>query len=295
MTLTTYWHQMHRWPRRVRWPLKAAFLALTVCLALYPKVWLIPTWLVRLRDLNSVLDPNYPALAPLEARVVAEVGPDAPLTAVLTPVERAVYERIPYAFDWDTWGVMDYIPTVAEVFAKGRDDCGGRAVVAASLLRRMGYQAWVVCDLKHIWVVARDEKAAVPADRELMGPGAGEKTLSGAPGGPGTQLKLTLAALGNLARGATYGVAVFPFGRELVILAALCIVAMQPRSSILRRIGGCAVLAMALLLLRFSGASANTLAAHPARVWIGLAAVVAGVALLAIKGVAGHSPSTPPE
>lgn len=283
MTLASYWRQFHRRPRYVRWPVKAALLSLTVTLVLYPRVWLCPTWLERLRNLTSVVDPNAPQLAPLEAQVVAEVGRDAPLEKVLRPVERVVCARIPYAFDWDTWGVMDYVPTVAEVFAQGREDCDGRAVVAASLLRRMGYEAWLVTDLKHTWVVARDETAAHPTNTELMGPGTGEKTLSGGPGTAETRIQISLAALTNLTRGTTFGVAVFPFGRELIILAAFCVVAVQPRSTVARRISGCVLLVAALGLVRSAGASANALAAHPVFVWSGLGAAVAGWLLLVVK------------
>lgn len=295
MTLNTYWQQLHRWPRAAQWSLKAVFLGVTVALVLYPKVWLIPTWVGRLRDLNSVVDANAPQIDALQARVLKEVGEGVTLAGVLRPVECAVCDRIPYAFDWDTWGVMDYMPTVAEVFAKGREDCDGRAVVAASLLRRLGYDAWLVTDLKHTWVVARDEGAPVPTDMELMGPGLGEKTLSGTPGAPGTRLRVSVATVANLVRGTAFGVAVFPLGREVVILAAVCAVALQPQSSLRRRIAGCVLLAGALWLLRAAGTRADALAARPPLDWAGLALVLAGCLSLVIKAGAVRSESVQSE
>lgn len=285
MAPLAYWRRIHRWPRRLRWPLKAVVFAATVLLVLYPKVWLLPAWLGRLRDLNAVLDPDHPGLAELEARVTAEVGEGGEPAEVLAAVERTVYARIPYAWDWETWGVMDYLPTVAEVFAKGREDCDGRAVVAASLLQRLGYEAWLVGDLKHIWV-------ATP-QAEIMSPGEGTKTLVG--GETGTRTTLTLGTLANLARGLSYGIVVFPLAREALLLTVLCLLTLHPRSSLRRQAAGCLLLAGGLALIRMSGASAAGLADRPVLVWAGLAAALIGWVLLAVKADAGHSLPAPPE
>ena len=277
MTFSRYWQQIHRWPRAARWSLKLAVFTLVTGLVLFPKVWLLPVWLERLRDLNSVVDANCPDLAPLEVEVLAAAGPHASLQDLSRPVERTVYEQIPYAYDWETWGVMDYVPTVAEVFAKGREDCDGRAVVAASLLRRLGYDAQLVTDLKHVWVVARDGAALV----ELMGPGAGEKTLAG--GESGTRVKWSMATVENLMRGLTFGIAIFPLIRELLIVATLCAVTLQPRSSGARRAAGCVLLVGALALLRAAGPATDAMAQRPMLVWIGGAAALGGWLFLALK------------
>jgi len=281
------WQRIHAWPRRLRWPLKGGLLAVTVLLTLFPKVWLVPVWIERLRHLNEVVDSTYPALAGLEAQVAARVGEKAELADVLLPVEETVYRRIPYAYDWETWGVVDYLPSVAEVFAMGREDCDGRAVVAASLLQRLGYEAWLATDLKHTWVVARDPSAKEPVEYELMGPGEGEKTLSG--GAAGTRVKLTLATVRNLARATIFGIAVFPVTRELIILAALVVTAAQPRSSWWRRAVGCLLLTTALFLLRGAGSFRGTEVAWWVCVAGGLATVASGGLLLAVKGASRRS------
>ena len=278
ISLAFIWRRIHRWPRAVRWPLKFLVFALVTGLVLYPKVWLLPTWIARLRSLDGVIDATCPSLAPLEAEVLAAAGPHATLPAVAGDVERTVYAHIPYAYDWETWGVMDYIPTVAEVFAKGREDCDGRAVVAASLLRRLGYDAHLVTDLKHVWVVAQE---GVAAPVELMGPGEGERTLAG--GKSGTTVRWDAAAFENLARGLTFGIAVFPRVRELLIVAALCAVTLQPHSSRARRLAGCALLLGALVLLRAAGPATATIAQHPTLVWAGAAAALTGWLLLALE------------
>jgi hypothetical protein len=240
---------------------KAAFLALVLLLALYPRLDRFAAWLVRLRDMNSVIDPHHPALSELEQEVRRALPAGADGAAALPLVQEVVLERIPYAWDWDTWGVMDYLPTVEETFRAGREDCDGRAVVAASLLRRMGYEAWLACDVLHVWV-------ATP-DGQTMGPTSSSPTLTSGrgPGETGTRLTLTPALASQVVRGLGYGVAVFPVWRELAIAAAICLAGLQPRSSIARRGAGCGLVFTALLGLRsygddaaMSGASRHTLA-----------------------------------
>jgi hypothetical protein len=281
IVISQLWRRIHRWPRTVRWPLKLAVFAVVTGLVLYPKVWLLPAWVGRLRNLNTMVDPNCPELAGLEAEVRVAAGPQAPLERLAHALEHVVYEHVPYAYDWETWGVMDYIPTVAEVFAKGREDCDGRAVVAASLLRRMGHEAQLVTDLKHVWVVARDATAVGAPPVELMGPGAGDKTLAG--GESGTRIQWNLATVGNLLRGLTFGIAVFPPLRELLIVLALCVVTLQPRSSWARRVAGCALLVGALVLLRAAGPATEAIAQRPILVWVGGVAGLGGWLMLVLK------------
>lgn len=165
------------------------------------------------------------------------------------------------------------MPSTSEVLAVGREDCDGRAVVAASLLRRMGYEAHLVCDLKHVWVSC--------PQGQLMSPGAGETSLVATESG--TQVKFSRGLLANVVRGMTFGIAVFPLGRELIIVVALCAVLIQPRSSVFRRIAGCAAMLLTLVLFRQAGDSVDGLAKHPELVVLGALTWVAACLLLAIR------------
>lgn len=292
MNVRAFWYRVHSWPRRCRWPLKGGILFVAVLVTLYPKIWLLPVWVGRLRHLDQVVDANHPQLAELEEQFLAQVEGEPELPALRGPIEELVNRRVPYAYDWKTWGVVDYLPTTAEVFALGREDCDGRAVVAASLLRRLGYEAWLVTDLMHTWVMARDPAAPEQPAVELMSPGKGEKTLTG--GAERTRLKLSWATARNLARASAFGIAVFPLERELVILAAVIVTAMQPRSSRRRRIGGCAALVLALVLLRWAGAVHEQEIASWCLWWGGIGAAVGGWLLLVVKAANGRSPSPAP-
>ena len=283
------WHALNglRWFWRC--PLKVVVFVLVTAIVLYPKVWLLPTAFERYRNMNSVLDSEHAEVVALAERVRGRLSADTEMEETLQVVQEAVCERIPYAWDWEVWGVCEYLPTVDEVFEQGREDCDGRAVVAASLLKRMGYDAWLVSDLLHVWV-------ATP-EGETMSPTGGEKTFVGTDAG--TRATISVRLIQNLARGLTYGVAVFPLIRELIILATLCVLAMQPRSSVWRRVAGCVVLLIALEVLRGAGRAAamdgQTL--DVVRTWGGVVLVVAGCVVLAVR--AGRPPrrsaATPPE
>lgn len=272
---------IHRWQRWhsgsvwLRAPVKVFLFLALVILTLYPKVWLIPTWLGRERDLNSVLDPANPALAPLEAEARAALPESATSKQLLDTVENVVYRHVPYAWDWDVWGVVDYLPTVTEVFQMGREDCDGRAVVAASLLRRMGHEAWIVSDILHMWVET--------PQGETMSPTGGEKTLVGEPGG--TKPHINWGIIDNLVRGNAYGIAVFPMGRELLLIAGLAFLRLHPRSNGWRSFSGLLLMLLALAIARGVGQQAALQHARASTVmFIGaLLLFAAGGILIGIK------------
>jgi len=245
------WRRFHDLPWYIRYPAKCAAAAVLTLLVLYPKLWLLPTLVRRVNRLETLLDPTHPGLAELERDVRRRLPSDAPPRAVLDTVQQAVHEHLPYRWDWETWGVVEYLPTVGEALAKGHEDCDGRAIVAASLLRRMGYDAWLVSDLLHMWV-------ETPLGA-TMNPTGGDKTLASgraARQDAPTRWKVSLKVLRNLARGASYGVAVFPLLREAILIAGVCLIAMQPRSSVRRRVLGCLLTIPALLLVRATGQAA---------------------------------------
>lgn len=273
------WHAWHDRPRRYRWPLKCALFLTVAALTVYPRLDYLPTWLGRITDMNSVLDPQHAGLAPLEAdvRAAAEARHVTAAAGLLPIVQQVVQQHVPYAFDWDTWGVMDYLPTVAETLALGREDCDGRAVVAASLLRRMGVDAWLVSDFLHTWVATRAGQTMSPRDSE--------QTLVATP--HGTTARVSPAMLQNLANGFAFGVTVFPLPREIVLVATLALLALQPRSPLARRVVGVLLLFGALAVVR-------TLGARPAGggevaqvwVWTGVGMALGGWLLLVLRGAA---------
>jgi transglutaminase-like putative cysteine protease len=302
MPLGEFWRRWHARRAARRWAIKTLFVLAVVALALYPRVWLLAPNVRHWSNLNALIDAHEPRLAPLQRAVESELtrraaeyaasdgaDPNAPVpppaTALYDAVETAVYRHIPYAFDWDTWGVMDYLPTLAETLEQAREDCDGRALVAASLLRRMGVDAQLATDLKHVWVIT--------PQRELMGPGAGQKTMVSDEAG--TRVALSAGTLANLGRGLAFGVAVFPLGRELLIVAALWLATLHPRSRPGRQWAGAALLLAGLLALRASGPAVLELAQAPWLAWGGLLLTVGGWLLTAWRGrVVAAPPASAP-
>lgn len=276
-----FWRRLNSLHWFVRLPIKLASFLVVLAVVLYPNPRLFLIWLHRIQNMNSVIDPTHPGLAPFVDDVRARVPAETPPGDVLAVVQEVVLKRVQYAWDWDTWGVMDYLPTVDEVLRKGRDgfdgraDCSGRAVMAASVLRRMGYDAEIVSDVLHVWV--RTPYGAT------MNPTSSEQTLVG--GESGTRVTLTAGMIRNLGRGLSYGVGAFPLGREIILLVAIAALALQPFSATWRRVAGCLLLAAALFTIRNAGINAamQGATANVAQVIAGFGVAIAGWLLLAIR------------
>lgn len=221
---------MDSWRWFVRLPAKVLLAAVAVTLVTFPYPQLLLRHIEHWRNPNALIDAESPALEPLLASLEPEVtalGDDH--EQILKTVESRVYKAVPYAWDWDTWGTADYMPTVEETLRLGKEDCDGRAVVAASVLRHFGYETELVTDFAHVWV--KTDKG------ETMGPG-GRKVVEGGKKG----VAFNLAGLVELPNALAFGVAVFPLERELILLVVfwwLC----------LRRRGGATVMWCSLLFL----------------------------------------------
>jgi hypothetical protein len=123
------------------------------------------------------------------------------------------------------------------------EDCDGRAVVAASLMRRLGYQASLVTDLRHVWVKT--------PHGEWMGPG-GRTTVVSTPQGNRVDLRTLWA---NVPISLSYGISVFPFWREVIILATAYLLLLHRRMSWRIAAPAGLVLLQGLLFMRCGGLS----------------------------------------
>jgi hypothetical protein len=182
-------------------------------------------------------------------------------------VEQFVYKRVPYDWDWNTWGMADYFPSVDEVLRIGREDCDGRAVVAASLLKNLGYDARIVTDFAHVWVTT--------PQGQTMGPGK-TKTVEVTEKG----VKLDLSGLKQIPQTLAYGIAVFPLPRELILLAVFWLLLMRGREYLRPMLAG-VLLTAGLLLVRHGGADYR--GPKFALEWLGLGLVVAGILALCAR------------
>lgn len=94
------------------------------------------------RTINPPIDPL--AVQPL----IEEIG----YSQDPAYLEAAVFERIPYQYDWHTYNVPWYFPTVEEALASGAGDCKSQFVVLASVFEALDIPYSVHYSPTHIWV-----------------------------------------------------------------------------------------------------------------------------------------------
>jgi len=225
-----------------RLPIKWVILGLTGFVVCFPYPNLFVRHLRHWRNPNALIEPDAPALQPWVEELRPELPADLPPREALNRVERFVYKKVPYEWDWNTWGQSDYFPTVAELIEMGKEDCDGRAVVAASLLQKLGFKTQIVTDFAHVWVKTDQG--------ELMGPGRRKAVVATEHG-----LQIHWRALAGLPRALVYGVAVFPLVRELIVLIVAWWLLLRTNAGIARSLLAIVLLCTGLLVLR-SGARA---------------------------------------
>jgi len=261
---------MNRWPWYGRWPLKVSLFGLTILVVCFPYPRMLARNLARWGDPDRLIEPEHPRLGAWIAELRAGLPAGTNHDETLHAVQRFVYEKVPYEWDWNTWGVADYLPTVAEVLDQGREDCDGRAVVAASLLRNLGYDAHLVNDLTHVWVRTEVGDTLSPGTAPII-----TRTDEGR--------QFRLPSLAESARAAGVGIAVFPASREVVIVFVFWLLLIRPGTGWPWAVGGAALLIASLVLHRLGGSSLqhDTL---PITTTLGTVCLIAAVAMLIVAG-----------
>lgn len=266
----------------VRIPIKIAIFAIVVLFVLFPSPAQLYRNVGHWRNLDALIDADNPdlriLLADFETARRTTTAPATDARGVQLEVQAFVYKKVPYEWDWVQWGAADYVPTVAEMFAAAKDrpthelreDCDGRAVICASLLRALGYKSRILCDLEHMWVET--------PEAALMGPGM-TPTVKSSPTGNQTNY---LAAVRNAPTAWSFGVAVFPLGRELVIWATLILLSLTRGMNWKAALLGTVLTLQGLFFMR-AGLIMKSNWAWLSQAWpgnLGAAHVVVGLAIL---------------
>lgn len=262
---------------RRRRVLKWGLLALVLLAVAYPRPHLLVRNIARWRNLDSLIDPDNPALDPLAAELAPRLDGVPPGPHALEIVQDYVLRRIPYAWDWDTWGVLDYVPTVEETLALGREDCDGRAVVAASLLRRFGYDARITSDLSHVWVRTSAGETMTPV-RSASGGTIIAASIGGTTRIDWATVFNTATLLKDLPTSLAYGIAVFPAWREAMVVLAIFLVLAGREPRLRRELGGMALIVAGWWVLRWTCGDAWN--RSYAGAWAGYGLFIAGLAAM---------------
>ncbi len=278
----------------VRVPLKLVIFTIVTFFVLFPSPSQFATHVRRIAHLEQMIEPDAPQLAVWEADIRQELssqaesegrqsrgvgGEDAKAEASIVQkhIQDLVLREVGYEWDWNLWGSADYIPTIEEMFWRAsvdplglREDCDGRAVLAASLMRRMGYEADLATDLRHVWVVTPEGR--------WMGPG-GEKAYQRDIEGYAVNWA---AVLSNTPLSLSYGISVFPFARELIILVTAYILLLHRRMRGSWAAMAALLLVQGLLFMRCGYISPSTeagqISSWPA--YVGLLHIATGVGLM---------------
>lgn len=262
------WQRVQLWPIWLRWPIKWLILALVALLVLYPNPALLVRHVGHVRTLDALPDPDDPALAQVAARFDAFLADgqlaDPQDPGLLRAVQDFVHQEVPYQWDWQVWGVADYVPTLAEVIAGDAEDCDGRAVLATALLRTRNVNAQIVGDPRHYWV-------RTPAG-DTMNP-LGDPAFTADEQGIHVRWSGMLR-LGSLA----FAISVFPLVRELIILVTLWLLLLPPAVGAKRAGIAAALFLEALVFVRLAG-SDPLMPRYAGIYWGFLHLLVAGIVL----------------
>ncbi|MBI3877119.1 MAG: transglutaminase domain-containing protein [Verrucomicrobia bacterium] len=202
-----------------RCAIKLTALALLTLVVLFPHPLLLVREIQHVCDVESLLQTNLPALVQINHDIDALLATNTAKLTEFKAVERFVYQRIKYQYDWDNWGNLDYWPTAAEVLERGREDCDGQAVLAATILRARGHtNARIVANLNHVWVAV--------GTNELMGPQA-DKNIRREGGKTIVTFPALKTVLDNLAFASK-----FPVTREIILFFGLLLACYHPCESL---------------------------------------------------------------
>ncbi|MHC4698574.1 MAG: transglutaminase-like domain-containing protein [Planctomycetota bacterium] len=226
------------WPLRL--PIKCALFALALLVVCFPYPDRLFSHIRHWRDPNALIEPGALALHPLIEELESKLNADLSAKDTLGAIQNYVYKKIPYEWDWKTWGNADYLPTVTEAVEMGREDCDGRAVVAASLLSHFGFDAEIVTDFAHVWVKTEHG--------ETMGPGKKKAVIATDEG-----LKVQRDALAQLPRALAYSIAPFPLPRELILVFVAWLLMLRPHGGVYCNVVALVLLLAGLLFLRAGG------------------------------------------
>lgn len=149
-----------------RWSLKIGLFVVVLFFVLNPNPVLFLQQLFIYANVEQLIQTDFAGLEDANREIDAQLPANATTHDEFLAVQRYVYEKIPYAYDWDNWGNVDYWPTAAQVWQRKREDCDGRAVLAVSILRSRGFpEATLAGNFRHIWVTVGDEGLMSP-DKE---------------------------------------------------------------------------------------------------------------------------------
>ncbi len=141
------------------------FLILWTLFTLYPQ----PTDLTKsiYRLIRPPINPSSPGVLLIADQIPKED---------ISNIERFIKTAIPYKYDWQTYNLPWYFPTVEEVFEKGAGDCKARMIVTASVLEVHKESYTINTSPTHVWVDYKGKKDTSIENENVAFLSRGEKS-----------------------------------------------------------------------------------------------------------------------
>lgn len=277
----------------LRWILKSAGFAAFTLLVLNPHLSRSIEQIQRTLRPEALIQTNFPALQQINREIDGWLAGGISRQSEPEVIEAYVCKRIRYLDDYSNWLNVEYWPDAEQVWSRAQEDCDGRAILAASILRSRGYSsARLAVGLDHMWVrLNANEKTpgAPPNMIALLSPGR-RLSLDLA---PRTGLDHALKILRALADPAALRettlalVSDIPGFRKALLIVFLVIACHHPSRN-WRVLGGATILALAGALL-LNGWEPNLGAMNQFLVGAGLCGAAILVALLGSRSDPRHA------
>ncbi len=159
MRLTNRENSRSAWRIAKRWLVKSAIFVGFTLVVLNPNLKRTFLQVAHILDPEKLIQTQFAALSLINHQVDQFVSEDAGQHSEARLVARFVLKTIRYVSDYRNWGNLDYWPTAEEAWQKRQEDCDGRAILAASILRSRGFHsAGLVIGLDHMWIKVNENE-----------------------------------------------------------------------------------------------------------------------------------------
>lgn len=135
---------MKKHDAKTRWLGQVKNTHILVVTLLWVLFVLYPNPLQLGRSIQRILQPP---VKPEMVLLLAAEAPEQPRA-----IEEYVLETFPYQYDWQTYGMPWYFPTLEETLEKGTGDCKTRFIVLASIFEARNIPYQLSFSLSHFWV-----------------------------------------------------------------------------------------------------------------------------------------------
>ncbi len=137
--------------------LAVLFLFLWILFTLYPQPLNLGKSIYRL--FNPPVNPSAEGICSVLERTTSTCPRE---------IEEVILTMLPYQYDWQTYNMPWYFPTVEEVLSIKTGDCKSRLIVLSSVLEAKQKNYQINASLTHIWVDYYEKEKTTSENEEVV-------------------------------------------------------------------------------------------------------------------------------